>query len=226
MLLLMSVGYVCGLLGRHISLKDRLQRRRQRIAAGRRLHRGFRLRGLPALLQLFPAGCGRLMCCLKYEQEAYEDLVKHAPKMDSFVETPDGVGTENSHSRRAVHRCPSPPAFLPHPARRSGAARCGPGTRWPGPPRAPPRRYKGSEIRVLRNGKGSREGIEIPAERPRRITPEPQEELPLSRFTGDGRRCRCPPASWPRPARRSGPPPLRRPQGSHPGPLRPRPGQA
>ena len=24
--------------------------------------------------------CGRLMCCLKYEQEAYEDLVKHTPK--------------------------------------------------------------------------------------------------------------------------------------------------
>ena len=37
--------------------------------------------------------CGRLMCCLKYEQDAYEDLVKRAPKMDSFVETPDGVGT-------------------------------------------------------------------------------------------------------------------------------------
>ena len=37
--------------------------------------------------------CGRLMCCLKYEQDAYEDLVKQAPKMDSFVETPDGVGT-------------------------------------------------------------------------------------------------------------------------------------
>jgi cell fate regulator YaaT (PSP1 superfamily) len=37
--------------------------------------------------------CGRLMCCLKYEQEAYEDLVKRAPKQDSFVETPDGVGT-------------------------------------------------------------------------------------------------------------------------------------
>ena len=40
--------------------------------------------------------CGRLMCCLKYEQDAYEDLVKHAPKMDSFVETPDGVGTVSS----------------------------------------------------------------------------------------------------------------------------------
>ncbi len=37
--------------------------------------------------------CGRLMCCLKYEQDAYEDLVKHAPKAESFVETPDGVGT-------------------------------------------------------------------------------------------------------------------------------------
>lgn len=33
------------------------------------------------------------MCCLKYEQDAYEDLVKRAPRMDSFVETPDGVGT-------------------------------------------------------------------------------------------------------------------------------------
>ena len=37
--------------------------------------------------------CGRLMCCLKYEQEAYEDLLRHAPKMDSFVDTPDGRGT-------------------------------------------------------------------------------------------------------------------------------------
>ena len=36
--------------------------------------------------------CGRLMCCLKYEQEAYEDLVKKVPKVDSFVDTPDGKG--------------------------------------------------------------------------------------------------------------------------------------
>ena len=36
--------------------------------------------------------CGRLMCCLKYEQEAYEDLVKDVPKVDSFVDTPDGKG--------------------------------------------------------------------------------------------------------------------------------------
>ncbi len=37
--------------------------------------------------------CGRLMCCLKYEQDAYEDLIRSSPKMDSFVDTPEGRGT-------------------------------------------------------------------------------------------------------------------------------------
>ena len=37
--------------------------------------------------------CGRLMCCLKYEQDAYEDLIKKSPKPDSFVDTPEGRGT-------------------------------------------------------------------------------------------------------------------------------------
>ena len=37
--------------------------------------------------------CGRLMCCLKYEQEAYEDLLRTCPKADSFVDTPEGRGT-------------------------------------------------------------------------------------------------------------------------------------
>lgn len=37
--------------------------------------------------------CGRLMCCLKYEEHAYEDLVKKAPKVDAFVETPAGKGS-------------------------------------------------------------------------------------------------------------------------------------
>ena len=37
--------------------------------------------------------CGRLMCCLKYEQEAYEDLIRTAPKAESFVDTPEGRGT-------------------------------------------------------------------------------------------------------------------------------------
>ena len=37
--------------------------------------------------------CGRLMCCLKYEQDAYEDLIRSAPKAESFVDTPEGRGT-------------------------------------------------------------------------------------------------------------------------------------
>ena len=37
--------------------------------------------------------CGRLMCCLKYEQDAYEDLIRNSPKIESFVDTPEGRGT-------------------------------------------------------------------------------------------------------------------------------------
>ncbi len=36
--------------------------------------------------------CGRLMCCLKYEQAAYEDLIRTTPKVGAAVVTPDGPG--------------------------------------------------------------------------------------------------------------------------------------
>ena len=36
--------------------------------------------------------CGRLMCCLKYEQESYEDLLRTTPKVNAYVQTPDGNG--------------------------------------------------------------------------------------------------------------------------------------
>lgn len=36
--------------------------------------------------------CGRLMCCLKYEQDSYEDLLKHTPKVGAIVRTADGKG--------------------------------------------------------------------------------------------------------------------------------------
>ena len=36
--------------------------------------------------------CGRLMCCLKYEQDSYEDLLKHTPKVGAIVKTADGKG--------------------------------------------------------------------------------------------------------------------------------------
>lgn len=37
--------------------------------------------------------CGRLMCCLKYEQNAYEHLIRLTPPVHSTVKTSDGVGT-------------------------------------------------------------------------------------------------------------------------------------
>lgn len=37
--------------------------------------------------------CGRLMCCLKYEQEVYEELLKNIPAVGSIVLTPEGKGT-------------------------------------------------------------------------------------------------------------------------------------
>ena len=49
--------------------------------------------------------CGRLMCCLNYEQEAYEDLLRTSPKAESFVDTPDGRGTVTDVNllRQSVH---------------------------------------------------------------------------------------------------------------------------
>lgn len=66
--------------------------------------------------------CGRLMCCLKYEQEAYEDLIRTTPRVGDTVETPAGVGTvsdvslisgnlrvkigdENEYSFKSFNKC-------------------------------------------------------------------------------------------------------------------------
>ena len=80
-----------------------------------------------------------LMCCLKYEQEAYEDALKRLPKNDSFVQTPDGPGNVsdvNVLKETVKVRLDEKPE----------APRC----------------YHNCEVCVLRNGKGSGEGIEIP----------------------------------------------------------------
>lgn len=42
--------------------------------------------------------CGRLMCCLKYEQNAYEHLLKITPKPGAIVETKEGAGTVTDFS--------------------------------------------------------------------------------------------------------------------------------
>ena len=106
--------------------------------------------------------CGRLMCCLKYEQEAYEDALKRLPKNDSFVQTPDGPGNVsdvNVLKETVKVRLDEKPE----------APRC----------------YHNCEVCVLRNGKGSREGIEIPKERPARYAEERQEEFPVPAIIAD-----------------------------------------
>ena len=52
-----------------------------------------KIQGLSLNPTKISGACGRLMCCLKYEETAYEDLVKKAPKIGAFVETPSGKGS-------------------------------------------------------------------------------------------------------------------------------------
>ena len=98
--------------------------------------------------------CGRLMCCLKYEQDAYEDLVKHTPKQESFVETPDGAGTVcgiNLLRQTVQVRLDSAPET--------------------------PKSYHNCELCVIRNGKGKRpEGyVEPPLSELAKLRREPEE---------------------------------------------------
>lgn len=37
--------------------------------------------------------CGRLMCCLRYEHETYEEEIARTPPVDSTVKTAEGIGT-------------------------------------------------------------------------------------------------------------------------------------
>ena len=97
--------------------------------------------------------CGRLMCCLKYEQNAYEDAARRMPKVESFVQTPDGPGNVKSVDLLRETMKVSLDA-APEPLKR----------------------YHNCEVCLLRNGKGSREGIEIP-ERPARFVEEREEDF-------------------------------------------------
>ncbi len=101
--------------------------------------------------------CGRLMCCLKYEQAAYEDAVHRMPKNESFVETPEGVGTVsqvNLLREQVKVRLEDSPET--------------------------PRCFHNCEICVVRNGKGKRpEGYVAPSPEElaklRKVTPPPAD---------------------------------------------------
>ena len=102
--------------------------------------------------------CGRLMCCLNYEQAAYEDAISRMPKPDSFVLTPDGPGNVSD-----VNLLKETVNVLLDSRPDS------------------PTRYHNCEVCVLRSGKGSRDGIEIPKTRPERYIPYAKpEEFPLA----------------------------------------------
>ena len=121
--------------------------------------------------------CGRLMCCLKYEQAAYEDAVKRMPKNDSFVLTPDGPG--NVSAVNLVRETVSVRLDDSSEGQKS---------------------YHGCEIRVLRNGKGSRDGIEIPTTLPERYQEPEEEELQLTPSFFSSAKPIVPPEQWTPPA--------------------------
>lgn len=117
--------------------------------------------------------CGRLMCCLKYEQNAYEDAMRRCPKQDSFVATPDGLGNVSSVDilREQVL------------VRLDGQNES-------------PKRYRTCEIHVLRNGKGSRDGIELPTTLPERYQEQPEEDPQLTLNFFSSAKPIVPPEQW------------------------------
>lgn len=48
---------------------------------------------LPINSQKMSGPCERLRCCLRFEEEAYDDLIKCTPAIGSKVKTPAGIGT-------------------------------------------------------------------------------------------------------------------------------------
>ena len=106
--------------------------------------------------------CGRLMCCLKYEQEAYEDLLRTAPKAESFVDTPEGRGTVTEvdllRSRVKVRMEDSPETISV---------------------------FKNEDIAILRSGKAKKTDPPIPADlapisgNGKRIVQEKEPEKPM-----------------------------------------------
>lgn len=134
------------------------------------------------LLSLNPAKisgtCGRLMCCLKYEQEAYEHLLKTVPKVDTRVDTPQGKGTviEVNLLRRTVKVKLDEGDQLPQqwPIDRLGYT-IGGQYKPPKPEEVPPE-PKPAEPRFFRQEQESAGAAERPAEEKKRDRPRPPRQ--------------------------------------------------
>lgn len=77
--------------------------------------------------------CGRLMCCLKYEQETYAELLHTVPGVNSVVSTPKGRGvvTDNNLLTETVYVCLD------------------------SSPDAPAQTFRAKEVRVLKSGRNA-----------------------------------------------------------------------
>ena len=95
--------------------------------------------------------CGRLMCCLKYEQDTYEELWKLSPKVGAVVMTPEGRGIVTDSN------------IL------SGAIK----VRLDKNPDSPPVDMMREDVSIIRGGKGGAPAAEAAAATPEAAKPEP-----------------------------------------------------
>lgn len=100
--------------------------------------------------------CGRLMCCLKYESDTYQELLKMTPPPMSLVDTPHGRGTVMD-SNLLKSTCK---------------------VRLSNSPDAPPVCLSCGECTVLRFGKDRGEPVQSEPERPAAPPAPVKEELP------------------------------------------------
>ncbi len=56
-----------------------------------------KVQGMSLNPQKISGCCGKLMCCLKYENAYYQEVFKKMPKLNSVADTPDGKGTVVGH---------------------------------------------------------------------------------------------------------------------------------
>ena len=56
-----------------------------------------KVQGLSLNPQKISGCCGKLMCCLKYENPYYQEVFKKMPKINSVATTPDGKGVVTGH---------------------------------------------------------------------------------------------------------------------------------
>ncbi len=167
--------------------------------------------------------CGRLMCCLKYEQETYERSRKRLPRVGKDIITPDGVGTVqeiNVLAERvrvriaqgdafevreyAFDDCSRPPQSEQPPRPPREKEEGGAEERKPRPPREKAERPAGAE-KDRPQGKGRRER---PGERREKEPAKPEEERRRNRQRAEERADRPGASREQRPAQEREEPPV------------------